>query len=568
MIGTLAAGLGTDLPAGTFAAALPPLAAAAVPPVGGYFSILKIVVMLVLAAPWLAAAPWVHRDAKRVGGSQGLWSALVLGCGGVGLLIWLLVPYYIVGLLLYVVLAAGTLGAYVAYRNPKVDPKQRVLTSAHFASLFRGRKKKQEELAVLAKVKLYDAHTKVVLPPEAYRSTEQEIHTYNLVQDLLHDVIWRRASEAELVPAGEMARARYVIDGVPVNGPTMPLAESEAIIQYLKGPAGMDVAERRRPQEGRISVDLAEGHTDVAVSTAGTTGGQRMLFRVVAEVVKTDIEKLGMSDDVLARVRELNKARHGLILVSAKPRNGLTSTLYALLRDHDVFIQQVVTLEAEPVVDLENVTQRAYGQPAALPETLAAALRRDPDVVMVDQCLDAQSAELITEAADRKLLLVGMPAPDSFTALAKWIKVRGDTAAAVRPLRAVLCQVLLRTLCMGCKEAYTPDPQLLAKANIPAGAVERFYRPPTAPLTDPKGHPIVCPSCQGTGYRGRTAAFELLEVTDEVRQLVLGQASLGQIKAACRKSRMLYLQEQALRKVIQGVTSVQEVIRVSQQAKK
>lgn len=103
----------------------------------------------------------------------------------------------------------------------------------------------------------------------------------------------------------------------------------------------------------------------------------------------------------------------------------------------------------------------------------------------------------------------------------------------------------------------------MSKLNLPAEKIEKFYRPPTRPLTDEKGNPITCPTCRGTGYYGRTGAFELMEVTDEIRELVAGNASLGRIKAACRKNKMLYLQEQALRKVIDGVTGIDEVIRVS-----
>ena len=126
--------------------------------------------------------------------------------------------------------------------------------------------------------------------------------------------------------------------------------------------------------------------------------------------------------------------------------------------------------------------------------------------------------------------------------------------------------MLLRKLCTNCREAYRPDPQLLAKANLPADRIDKFHRPPTQPLTDEKGNPIVCPACQGMGYYGRTAVFELLEVTEELQELVTANASASQIKAACRKRNMLYLQEQGLRKVIAGVTSIREVIRVSQQA--
>jgi type II secretory ATPase GspE/PulE/Tfp pilus assembly ATPase PilB-like protein len=304
----------------------------------------------------------------------------------------------------------------------------------------------------------------------------------------------------------------------------------------------------------------------MTLSTAGTTGGQRMHFKVLQEVVRQKLDELGMSEDVLKSLREIGQAK-GLVLVSGRSGSGVTSTLYSLLRQHDAFMKQIVTLEAKPAVPLENITQTAYGDPERLPELLASALRRDPDVVMLDQCPDGPSAQLLLEAAAEKCILVGMEGEDSFVALAKWAKLCGSVPAAVEHLGAVSCQMLLRRLCTTCKEPYRPDPQVLAKANLPSN-IETFYRPPSQTPVDEKGRPIICTTCQGTGYFERTGVFELLAITPEMRQIISKGANLRDIKAAARKAKMLYLQEQALRKVMAGVTSIQEVLRVSQTAKK
>jgi type II secretory ATPase GspE/PulE/Tfp pilus assembly ATPase PilB-like protein len=227
-----------------------------------------------------------------------------------------------------------------------------------------------------------------------------------------------------------------------------------------------------------------------------------------------------------------------------------------------------MTVESKAEVDMENITQTEYGEAENLAKALASTLRRDPDVIMVDRCEDREAAETICEASGEKLILLGMVASDSFMALAKWVKTCGGNPRSLDNLRGILCQVLLRQLCTNCREAYHPDPQMLAKANLPTGNIDMFYRPPTKPLTDEKGKPITCPNCQGSGYVGRVATFELLEVSDDVRQAAASGASLSQIKAICRKKKMLYLQEQALRKVIEGETSVQEILRVTQQKKK
>jgi len=549
----------TDMPV-SLAAALPGIA---------YIFPLKLIFMLVLAVPWLLVAPWVYQDSRRVRAPKAVWPASVLASGGVGLLVWLFVPYYIAGLLVYVALAGTVMGSYVAYRNGRVeDEKDKVLTGRHLASLLSPSRKKQGEVSVVQRLKVYDSRSQVARPPDPETDPET-VQTYNLAQNLLYEMIWRRASQADLVPAGQQVRFRMVIDGVVSEGVPVNLSESEAVVQYLKGLAGMEVEDRRRPQHGSISVDLAGANPiNVELTTTGTTGGQRLQFKVVQEMVRTDLNDLGISEPVLKRVSSMNHAGNGLIIVSGKAGNGVTSTLYSLLMDHDAFMQDLVSLETRPKVDLENIAQNEYEKPEKLPQMLSSVLRHDPSVVMMDRCQDGESAEQICSAAASATILLGERANDSFTALAKWVRVAGNAKRAVGILRGVTNQVLVRRLCPTCREAYRPDPQLLAKVNLPAERIDTFYRPPTTARVDEKGQPIICPTCQGSGYHGRTAVFELLEVTDELRQLVVSGASVSQIKAACRKNKMLYLQEQALLKVMQGETSVQEVIRVSQSGRK
>ncbi|MFW5839154.1 MAG: GspE/PulE family protein, partial [Planctomycetota bacterium] len=356
-------------------------------------------------------------------------------------------------------------------------------------------------------------------------------------------------------------------DGVVTERPAMNVSDSEALITYLKTVTDMDPAELRKPQETQISVEGTQGRpVEVYLKTAGTTSGQRLHVKIVQEAVQTDLEKLGMPGDILETLVNLSH-EDGLIIVAGPSRSGVTSTLYSLIRKQDAYIKHLVMLEESSAIDLENVTQNEYTDEAGLARELASALRRDPDVVVVDRCRSAQIASMIREAAESKLFYLGERATDTFTALAKWLKINQNDPESLAPLKAVTCQTLVRKLCQACKEAYRPDPAILAKANLPANKIDKFYRPPTKPLTDEKGNPITCPGCQGTGYVGRTAAFELLIVTDEIRQAIRSGATLSKIKSTARKNKMLYLQEQALRKVISGQTSIQEVLRATQTKK-
>jgi len=529
-----------------------------------YLSIGKIIGVLILIFPWLWLSPKLSKDALHVKASQPMWAAAILGAGAVGLLVWLLVPNYLVGLIIFVVLTAATFMGYVAYRNGRVDPDDRILTGNHLSHLFE--KKEKVDVKPVTKIKLYDTHSRQV-PPPGVGSSERDIVIYNFVQDFLFDMIWRRASEADIGPAGSSAVVKFMVDGTLTQRPPMSLTDSDALVQYLKAAAGMNLEERRRPQQGMVSLDIpGDVSSKVIVIAAGTTGGQRMQLRIQKQIVQTRLAELGMTKEVLARVKAATKAK-GIVLVSGRSGTGVTSTLYSLLREHDSYTQQLVTFEKRPAIELENVTQTKYQSDTDLAGDLASALRRDYDVMMLDECAAPDAAATIAKAGDRVSVMLGIPAGDTFVALAKWLKLCGDTELALTHLRGILCQMLVRKLCLNCRESYTPDPQMLAKANLAGKEVGVFYRTPTKPRVDEKGVPILCQNCQGTGYFGRTAAFEWMELTDDIKALVFDGAKVDQIKAACRKKSMLYLQEQALTKVISGETSIQEVIRVSQQDK-
>ncbi|NLF32160.1 MAG: Flp pilus assembly complex ATPase component TadA [Planctomycetes bacterium] len=533
------------------------LVAAANP--GFYIMPVKLVVFCLLLVPWLWACGWADRDTRITRMPREIWLTVAVGAGVAGLLVWLLVPIYLIGLGIYVVLLSTVASVYVMQRNAKVVPGARVLTSEWFATILE--RKRDRSVNLDAKLKLYDSQKQpAVLPVDG---TVEEKTIFNRTQDLLYDVMWRRASEVDLSPASaEELQVRYVIDGMVVPSDPLERPLGDQLIDYLKELAGMDLEDRRRPQSGKIAVDLAGQQVDIDLVAAGSTSGPRMQMKVLQEAVRTRLAELGMLDDVLQAVRKVTGQPKGLVLAASKPRNGLTSTLYSLMRDHDAYTQHLMTVEAAPEADMENITQNTYANDADEDRVVAGVLRRDPDVLMVDRAATTEAARRLVEAAGSVKVIVGVSARDSFYALATWVKTVGDPAAAVRPLTGVLSQVLMRKLCPDCREAYQPNADLLRKANLPADRAAKFYRPPKE-LTDEKGRPIICPTCQGSGYFGRTAAFELLVLDDELRKLIASGAGLTQIKAAARKNGMLYLQEQALRLVMEGITSVEEVIRVT-----
>lgn len=544
--------------------------AATVPPVGGYLSLLRVIIVLVLVVPWFWAAPWVQRDLARFRGAGKYWAVATLVLGAIGVALWLVLPIYLAGMALYLVLTVGVFFGYVLWRNRRVADEEKIGFS-HLLYIFsRRRGEGGPVVELLHKANIYDSTERLVTADVGDAS---EIAAFNRSQQLLSEMVSSHASQAEIAPSGEAVGVRLVIDGQIMARPAMDMSlqEGEQAIQFLKSIAGMSVEDRRRPQEGNISADLGGKRIDVRLESAGTTGGQRMQLLVLQEAVHTNLNELGMSQDVLDEIKAFTQDKHGLLIVSGRPQGGMTSTMYSVLRQYDAFLYQLVTLESKPVVDLENITQHKYGHPQELPKALASALRHGPDVLLIDRCGDAETAQMILQAAATMPVTLGIHASNTFVALARWLKLCGGPAVAVKDLQVVLCQTLARRLCPDCRESYRPDPQLLAKANLTGMAIDKFFRVPTEPKTDEKGNVIVCQTCQGSGYFGRVGVFEMLAmkaIDDQVRQLVIDGAPLAQIRTACRKNKMLYMQEQALRKVVEGVTSVKEVIRVTQQPKK
>ncbi len=546
---------------------------AELPDPGSYVSILRVVLILVMVLPWLAFCQWVDEDTQFVRAMRrGTWNPIVLAAGAVGLAVWLMVPWKSAGLFaagfgLWFVITAGTCCVYVVMRNGYVDVGARVFTPRHIKAWLSGLgKKKEQKSHAIERVRLRDHDGRKVEPPTDPNLTDE----YEVAQNLLFDALWRRATDAELLVGAKGMKLAFRIDGVVT--PRTDLIDRDAAVKamsFVKKISGLDVEEHRRPQEGSLSgviAGLDGAMTEIEVRTSGTTQVERMGFKIVSAETRLRILDLGMSEKQQERFEEIAHQPSGLVIVSGPKESGVTTTLYACLRSHDAFMQNLLTLERDPLMDLENITQHVFDSgkhEASYARQLQTVLRREPDVVMVSDCPDRETAHLAAQAASKgRKIYMGIQARDSFDALKKLVSLAGDTENVAKSLRAVTCQRLCRKLCIACRQAYKPDPQLLRKANLPVDKIEHFYRPPPEGFVDEKGRVIVCSNCQGSGYFGRTGLFEILELDDSIRDLIKTGQPIRVIQAQARKKGMLYLQEVGLRKVIEGVTSMNEVLRV------
>ncbi len=537
-----------------------------------YASIFKIALAAGMFVLWCLCVQWVDRDAIRVKTIREKWNILVLATGILALFAWLMVPWpelaaYFLGWGLYVIVSGGGLLMYVVHRNKRVGAEYRVLTSQHFSRLmsFGQSEEKLDRSKHESRVRLFDHDKQPVDLSDDFEQAEQ----FSATQEIFYDALWRRASEIDLAATGEDTKLTYVIDGALAERRDFITPQQAAqAITFVKRIAGFDSEERRRPQHGTIWTSMLGGAGDPSqaeVHTSGTTAGERLRIRFVELDSLRSLSELGFHPQRLEKLKEIITLEKGMVLCSGPPRSGVTTTLYTLIRNHDAYMQNIHALEKRRLMEIDNITQHTYDpsdREMSYARRLQTVLRREPNVVLVGEMDDRETARLSAKASlEGKKIYAGMTATNSFEALDTFLDWVKDRKGAANALLAITNQRLLRKLCPTCREAYRPDPSLLRKANLPVDSIDHFYRPPTQQIFDKQGREIVCPTCQGTGYGGRIGVFELLVIDDALRGMIKSGANTTQIKAQARKNKMLYFQEEGLRKTIEGTTSMNEILR-------
>ena len=527
---------------------------------GGYISILKLIGYLTLFFAWLPLIGWVQQDAKVLETKEGLWTGLILGVGAAAAVIWLVIPLYIGGMLFYLIAVGAVALAYVKHRNGRVLDYDRVLTIDHIKSLLVSKEKKMEALKSFTFV---TANRNEIPVPEPRTA---DFFGFKTSYDIISDAIWRRASNVAFSPTAEDYKVAYFVDGASLKQPSIAREQMGYFTAFVKDLAGLDPKERRKPQKGRFVIRQGKDDMPWEVTTAGSTAGEQIRLKHIEQETISKIDEIGLMPEQHKQLSQLHDVKQGLCIISGPPKSGVTTTLYALLRNHDAFINSVNTLERQPSGEMPNITQNVY----ALTDTgtttfgakLQAVVRMGPDIVGVAECEDAETARVACAAAkDGKLVYVTLKADSVLQALGKWMRLVGDRNLVAETLLCASNQRLLRKLCEECKQGYAPDKELFKKFNITADKTKVLYRAGKVQY-DKHGKPMTCDHCQGTGYFDRTGIFELVVMNDALRQAVRKSKSLPEIGAQFRRAKVLYLQEQVLRRVIAGTASINEMIRV------
>jgi type II secretory ATPase GspE/PulE/Tfp pilus assembly ATPase PilB-like protein len=384
--------------------------------------------------------------------------------------------------------------------------------------------------------------------------------------------MWRRASTITFAPKGENYEVTYYIDGTATKQPPAAREQTEHFIHFVKELAGLDSNEKRKPQKGKFRTRQNKQNVDWEVVTAGSTAGEQVRLKQISKEHDLRINELGLANDQLESFSQLATRRQGVFLVTGPPKSGVTTTLYALVRNHDAFLNSIHTLEKQPPAQIQNVTQNVFtltdSGTATYAKRLQTLVRLGCDIIGVGECEDSDTAKIASAAAkDGKLVYVVMNANSVLQALGKWIKMVGDKRLIAETMIGISNQRMVRMLCEECKQGYAPNKELLKKFNLPAEKAKVLFRPGKEVL-DKRGKPMVCEHCQGTGFVGRTGVFETIMLTDELRQAIKHVKQLPELGMQFRRAKMLYLQEQALRKAITGTTAINEMLRVLSQSKK
>lgn len=376
-------------------------------------------------------------------------------------------------------------------------------------------------------------------------------------KELVTDALQRRAGAIRLEPKGDRAAAMLVIDGIAYPGDRYSRQQALAITQMLKLLAGLDIKERSKPQEGGIKAEFDGQPYELLVATTPLGGGaERLTVRANNLKVKLDTPAdLGFSEELKNKVRELG-VQKGIFCTVGPPASGTTTTEFAVIRALDAYIYQIFTLLDPGRRKLDNVTVFEVNPGDDLEKTLQRLFRIDADVILLEPLKDEATAKTIFAAHENAAMHTEFAAKDAAAGVVQLCKWVGNPKLVAAGLTAIMSQKLIRLLCSECRQAYRPNPQFLKKAGLPSSVTVLYRKPKLLEGEEPCGH------CGGSGYYGRIAMFELLEMTEEMRSVVASGADGAAIKAQMRKEKMLTLQKDGLRLVAEGRTSLEELQRV------
>ena len=386
----------------------------------------------------------------------------------------------------------------------------------------------------------------------------QDASIIRVVNLILSHAIRQRATDIHIEPLEKNLQVRYRIDGILHLINSLPKAVQYPVVSRIKILAELDIAERRLPQDGRFKVKVAGRYVDLRVSVIPTRFGEKAALRILdkAQLAGLTIDKLGLEENVSEKYRKAVGQPHGMIVLTGPTSSGKSTSLYAAIRTLNGHDKNILTIEDPVEYEVNGVMQVQIHEKAGLtfPKMLRAFLRQDPDIIMLGEMRDAETADIGVKASlTGHLLLTTLHTNDAPTAIARLINMGVEPYLISDALLFVGAQRLIRKLCPHCREAYRPSPDLLRELGIEDKVDKEtvFYKA--------KG----CSACKKTRYKGRMAVMEALEIDDDIRSLILNKTSEVEIRKVALAKGMVPLRENALAKVVRGDSTLEELRRIA-----
>ena len=539
---------------------------------GFYFSIPKVLTLILVYLIWISTCSWIDRDSFGLHLPSEMWNTITFACGAIGIAICWTLPYYWISFGLLILLFATPSLIYVNLRNNKVPEDERVLTKAHLADLaerflklrFRGSHEDDSDAPPIE----FMGKSARGEDDQARIERAAASKGYKAAREMVYEAMQKRSTDIHLEPTKDEMTVRFRIDGILHAADPFSRGMGDAVLNIFKVLGDLDITEKRKPQDGSFSA-RASGHMiDFRIATAGSVTGEKMVMRILdTSHQMIDLSSLGMRDRLRDRLHTIADQPHGMLIVCGPTGAGKSTTLYACLSEIDRFQKNVITVENPVEYKIENVTQIEINPKAGktFAGELRSILRQDPDVIYIGEIRDKETAEIACQAAQTgHMVFTTLHANDTVTALGRLIDLGVQPFMVADAVNAILGQRLVRLLCKKCKVKYKPNPELLRKANLPADKIRYFYRPPENPGegSEDGKDAEACDYCGGTGYHSRTGVFELFELTEKLKEMIRENPNLATIRQEAVKSGMKNLQDDALRQVIEGKTSIQEMLRV------
>lgn len=396
---------------------------------------------------------------------------------------------------------------------------------------------------------------------EKLKTLAGEAPIVRLVNLIIHQAVEQRASDIHIEPFEHRLKVRYRIDGVLHDAESPPTRSTAAVISRFKIMAKMNIAERRLPQDGRIQIRHQGKLIDLRVSTVPILHGESLVLRILdKQRVQLDLDKLGFAEANRKQLLDILNLPHGIILVTGPTGSGKTTTLYAALQHLNTPEKKILTVEDPVEYQLDGINQIQVKPQIGLTfaDALRSIVRQDPDVIMIGEMRDLETARIAVQSAlTGHLVLSTLHTNDAGSSITRLLDMGVEDYLLTSTLNAIMAQRLVRTLCNQCKSSYTPAPELLN---------ELMLQNDSGLDTPALYNAIGCKHCANTGFYGRTVILELLCLSESIRRLILAHADGTEIQNAAIESGMLTMKQDGIRKAVQGITTIEEVIRVTQDA--